>query len=209
MTADPTWKVLLIGGHSGTGKSLVARCLARRLGVGLVEVDDFRLVLERMTTPQQQPALHALLDIVSRPDASPEAVRDALIKAARTVSCALEIVVANHVATDAPTILEGDSIQPVFAAQRVFANLDVKDSVRAVFLVEGDEGQLCGNATQRQRGFGQLSAGHQCRTVRRSWLHGQWLRQEALRCGVPIVSPRPWETLEERILSAFQITTAR
>ena len=201
---SPPWKVLLIGGHSGAGKTVVARCLARRFGVGLAEVDDFRLVMERMTTPEQQPALHALLDMVSRPDATPEAVRNTLIKVARAVSVALEIVVANHVATDARTILEGDSILPDFAAQRVFANPDVKDLVRAVFLVEEDEGQLYHNATEQRRGFELLSAAHQRRCVRRSWLHGQWLRQEALRCDVLIVAPRPWETLRERILSAIE-----
>ena len=199
-----TWKVLLIGGHSGTGKSIVARCLAARFGVGLAQVDDFRLVLERMSTPEQQPTLHALLDIVSRQDASPEAVRDALIKVARTVSYALEIVVAHHVATTTAMILEGDGILPAFAAQRVFADLDVEDSVRAVFLVEEDERQLYRNAIERRRGFELLSADHQRRCVRRSWLHGQWLRQEALRYDVPIVTPRPWETLEERIISVIQ-----
>jgi hypothetical protein len=103
---------------------------------------------------------------------------------------------------------KGDSILPTFAAQRAYASLDVKDSVRAVFLVEGDERQLFHNATERRRGFERLSAAHQRRTVCRSWLHGQWLRQEAFRCGVPIVSPRLWETLEQRILSAFQIAAA-
>ncbi len=55
------WKVLLIGGHSGAGKTVVARDLAHQYGVGLAEVDDFRLALQRMTAPAQQPTLHALL----------------------------------------------------------------------------------------------------------------------------------------------------
>jgi len=93
----------------------------------LAEVDDFRLVPERMTTPEQQPELHSLLalfDIESQPWSPPGAVCDALIKVAHIMSYALEIVVANHVATDTPTIIEGDRIVPAFAAQRVLANRD-------------------------------------------------------------------------------------
>jgi hypothetical protein len=65
----------------------------------LAEVDDFRLVLERMTTPEQQPALHALLAAGSGTDLLPTAVCDSLITVAQVVPHALEIVVANHVAT--------------------------------------------------------------------------------------------------------------
>ena len=35
-----------------------------------------------------------------------------------------------------------------------------------------------------------------------SWLYGQWLRQQALHHGMPVVIPRPRETLEERIVNA-------
>jgi 2-phosphoglycerate kinase len=54
----PDWVVLLVGGASGVGKSSVAAPLARRLGVNLVEVDDFQLVLEATLAPQQLPLLH-------------------------------------------------------------------------------------------------------------------------------------------------------
>ena len=32
--------------------------LAQHFGIGITEVDDFQVLLERMTTPEQQPALH-------------------------------------------------------------------------------------------------------------------------------------------------------
>jgi hypothetical protein len=50
--------VLLIGGASGEGKSGVSYRLAQHFGVGITEVDDFQVVLERMTTPAQQPVIH-------------------------------------------------------------------------------------------------------------------------------------------------------
>jgi 2-phosphoglycerate kinase len=203
MIVSPSWKVLLIGGHSGTGKTLVSRRLAHRYAVGLAEVDDFRLVLDRMNARDQPSALRALLKLVSSPEISADVACDALSTIADTVSYALEIVVANHVATDTPTILEGDGITPAFAAQRVFANRDVEDTVRSVFLIEEDEEQLYHNGIARGRGFDLLPRADQHRFIRLSWLYGQWLRQEAVSRNLPTVAPLPWDTLEDRIINAI------
>lgn len=40
------------------GKTSVSYRLAPHFGVAITEVDDFQVMLERMTTPEQQPALH-------------------------------------------------------------------------------------------------------------------------------------------------------
>jgi 2-phosphoglycerate kinase len=207
MFAEFGWKVLLIGGHSGTGKTTAARVLAQDFGVALAQVDDFRLVLEQTSTPEQQPTLHALMNVQAA-DAAPETRCAALIAAAQTVSQALEVVVAHHVATDRPTILEGDGITPAFAAKRFFFNLDVPEgAVRAVFLVEDDEARLLRNALERGRGFEELPCARQQRQIRQSWLYGQWLKQEALHYDLPVVTSQPWETLPERIVKVLQATT--
>lgn len=39
--------------------------------------------------------------------------------------------------------------------------------------------------------------------ARARWLHGWWLSREAEQYGLPVVEPRPWETLDERILAAI------
>jgi len=203
MFAEFDWKVLLIGGHSGTGKTTVARVLAQNFGVALAQVDDFRLVLEQTSTPEQQPTLHALLDVQAA-DAAPETGCTALIAAAQMVSQALEIVVAHHVATDKPTILEGDGITPAFAAKNFFFNLNVPvGAVRVVFLIEDDEARLLRSALERGRGFESLPRARQQRQVRQSWLYGQWLKREALCYGLPVVMSQPWETLPERILKTL------
>jgi len=51
------WLVLLIGGHSGAGKSTLAAQIVRRTGAALVEADDVRMAIQRVTTPDQLPAL--------------------------------------------------------------------------------------------------------------------------------------------------------
>lgn len=103
-----------------------------------------------------------------------------------------------------PTILEGDGLLPAFAAQQVFANRHVGTSVRAVFLIEEDETCLFRGAVERGRGFESLTPAHQQRQVRVSWLYGQWLQQEAIRYGLPVVTPHPWETLAERVVDVIQ-----
>ena len=53
-----SWQVLLVGGACGSGKISVSYRLAHHFNVGITEVDDFQVILERMTTPEQQPELH-------------------------------------------------------------------------------------------------------------------------------------------------------
>ncbi|MDP9311782.1 MAG: hypothetical protein M3R24_13030 [Chloroflexota bacterium] len=190
----------MIGGHSGVGKTTVAQHLARVLGTGLGHVDDFRLVLERLTTSVQQPALHALLTLEQSMISSPTQLRDALIAVARTMSYALEIVIANHVATNAPMVLEGDGLLPELAAQRVYADVDAAHSVRTIFLIEDDEQVLFHNMIARQRGLERLPVAVQRHRVHASWLYGQWLKTEAHHHNIPIVPPRPWHTLVNRVL---------
>ena len=52
------WTILLVGGASGVGKSSVSYRLAHHYGVSITEVDDFQVILEGMTTPDQYPVLH-------------------------------------------------------------------------------------------------------------------------------------------------------
>jgi 2-phosphoglycerate kinase len=56
ISAKTTWKVLLIGGSSGVGKSSIARQLGRRFGTPWMQVDDLRLALQRsrVILPEQQ-----------------------------------------------------------------------------------------------------------------------------------------------------------
>lgn len=199
---QPPWSVLLIGGNSGIGKTMLAPKVARLYGISWLEVDDFRLVLERVTTPSEQPALHC----VARQEfwgLPPEAFRDTLIDVGRIVSQALEIVVANHDAVSRPVLLEGDTIHPTMAAKRSFAGRDVDGRVRAVFLFEPDEEVLLANMQRRSADFAAMDIEVQRRYVHGQWLYGLWLRDEAERHGLPVVEVRPYETLTARTLLAL------
>jgi 2-phosphoglycerate kinase len=206
------WKVLLIGGSSGTGKTMVAQQVARRFGASVLQADDIRLALQRITTPVQQPALHYFVEdrlVWQRPA---EALVEGWAGVANVVSRALEIVIANHIA-DAQAgavVIEGDGILPSMAAQDQFAGLKqleglgVRDLVRSVFLFEPEEQALFANMRERRRGFRDRALAEQHTQVRGSWLYGQWLRQAAQGYNLPVLTSRPWSTLVERVLAVIE-----
>lgn len=196
------WDVLLLGGSSGTGKSTVAPLLARRLGAACAQVDDFRLVMQRITAPQERPALHFFTSNMGIWSLPPDLLCERLVEVGQIVSSALEIVVAHHVATAAPIVLEGDGIMPALAAQRIIAGVDVGMRVRAVFLHEDSGEAIRAIMEARGRGFHRNTEGEQQTQARMNLLYGQWLRREAERYNLPVLPARPWETLPDRILSA-------
>ncbi|MCL2236121.1 MAG: hypothetical protein FWB98_06755 [Defluviitaleaceae bacterium] len=55
---ERNWDILLIGGASGSGKTKIARQLAKIYGVDLVRVDDFQAFAEVSTTPETFPLIH-------------------------------------------------------------------------------------------------------------------------------------------------------
>lgn len=193
--------VLLLGGSSGVGKTRLAAELARRLGIGWLSADDIRLVLQRATRGTALPTLHAFFDDLPQLDAATIATRYRAVAA--IVSDALEIIVAHHVATALPVLIEGDTILPALAAQRSFAGLAVPSAVRAVFLVEPDPVQLRQNTLDRGRGAEALPAEELEAHLGFSWQYGQWLAGEAAALHLPVVEARPYATLLTRTLSAF------
>jgi hypothetical protein len=65
-------------------------------------------------------------------------------------------------------------------------------------LYEEDEQQLLQNFLQCEP-----EHGPQAGRARVSWLYGQWLKHEAERYGLPVLSARPWDTLFDRILAVL------
>jgi 2-phosphoglycerate kinase len=201
------WRVLLIGGGSGVGKTRLARQLAQRFGVSLVLADDIRMAVQRVVTPDQHPALHYFLtqeDVWNQPI---EALLAGWIGTAEVVSQALYAVIAHHICVPdvGPIIIEGDGVLPALITQTQFAWCAAKPGdIRAVFLHEADEAVLLANMRARGRGFDMLRKMEQQVLAQGSWLYGDWLRQEAENCGVTTLDARPWETLEARVLSAIE-----
>jgi 2-phosphoglycerate kinase len=190
------WQVLLLGGASGTGKTAVSYRLAHYFGVGLTEVDDFQVLLERMTTPEQQPVLHFWRTHPAPDQLSAIEIFEQGLEVGRVMAPGLEAVIANHLEEQTPVVLEGDFIHPALAAQKVFSGIPNDGQVRAVFLYEDDEQQLLANYLQREP-----ESGPQTVRARVSWLYGQWLKQEAQRYNLLALPARPWDTVFDRIIA--------
>ncbi len=180
--------MLLLGGASGTGKTHVSYALARHFSVGITEVDDIQVALERVTTPRDQPLLHFWTTNRSAYERLGEDERLAhFVRVCREVfGPALEAVIANHLESDAPVVLEGDFILP-----ELVTAVGQPGDVRALFVTEPDEAQLARNYLARDGVAQPDRAGE-------SWRFDAWLTAECARLGVPTVAARPWDTLFER-----------
>jgi 2-phosphoglycerate kinase len=207
----PQWDVLLIGGSSGTGKTMAARELARRLGVAVLLADDVRMACQQMTTPAQQPELHFFLataDVWQRPA---EALRDGLIGIGQALMPALATIIAHHVVVKwaGPLIIEGDAILPALARPGCadllqFQGLRLQREVQALFVHEVDEEALLASMAARGRGFKEHAQDEQRTVAWMSWLYGEWLRSEATAWRLPVLAARPWDSLPERILASVE-----
>jgi len=72
-----------------------------------------------------------------------------------------------------------------------------------VFLVESEEDILFTNMLTRSRGIVERPEEELRTEARAKWLYGQWLTAEAQRYGLPVLEPRPWSTLLERLFTVI------
>ncbi|HEU5101248.1 MAG TPA: hypothetical protein VFU22_19625 [Roseiflexaceae bacterium] len=191
-----SWDVLLLGGASGTGKTSVSYRLARYFEVALTEVDDFQVILECMTTPEQQPALHYWNTHPEAAELPAERIVELQIAVGQAMLPALAAVIANHLESRTPIVLEGDFILPALLAHPSIAEHAAAGAVRAIFVTEPDEAQIVENYLRREPQYGPQHG-----RARVSWLYNQWLEQEARRYGGTVVPARPWDTVLERIVA--------
>ena len=200
--------VLLIGGASGVGKSVVANQLGLRLGASWLHLDDLRLAFQRsrVMLPERTEALYFFEETPEIWTMPPELLRDGLIGVGQVLSPALEVIIENHVDTVAPVVIEGDAILPSLLSRPTVRDRVSDGHVQAVFLVETEEEIVFANIVARGRGMGGRREAELRTEARAKWLYGQWLADEAHRYGLPVLEPRPWSTLVERIQAARSAT---
>lgn len=119
---NKTWEVLLIGGSSGIGKSHLARQLSEHYKLPHLEVDDIRIALQQVVSPEQYPQLFTF---VNNPnfyhDYDEHEFVTKLLEVGEVVWKALDALISKHVKMNEPVIIEGDGIIPKLLSQR---NLD-------------------------------------------------------------------------------------
>ncbi|MEV0275897.1 AAA family ATPase [Streptomyces sp. NPDC050610] len=195
----PGWQVVLLGGASGSGKTRLGYPLAQRHGVPLVEVDDIVEAVQAMSTPEQQPALHHWNTRPQDADLPVERVVELQLAICAAVRPAVEAVIANHLRTRVPVVIEGDYLLPALAAQRSFAGVEARTGeVRAAFVREGDVDQLVRNYQEREP-----EEGPQPHRARVSARYGDVLAEQATALGLPVIEARPWATAGERLTAGL------
>lgn len=124
-----------------------------------------------------------------------------LITIGEIMSPAIEIVIDNHVATGAPIVIEGDSIQPSLFTRPIVQKHVQSGDVRGVFLIESEEEVLYANILARRRGVEAISDAELHTEARAKWLYGLWLAEQTSHFGIPALKARPWTTLLDRMLT--------
>ncbi|GAA2060981.1 hypothetical protein GCM10009801_02980 [Streptomyces albiaxialis] len=190
----PSWTVTLVCGASGAGKSRVAVPLAARYGVPLAEADDIVTAVQALTTPRQAPLLHFWDTHPEAASWAPEKVAEQHFAVAAALRPAFEAVIADHLAFDAPVVLEGDYLVPESASGH-------GGRVRAVVVAEDDTARLTANFLEREP-----HAGDQRHRAEVSALVGARLAERAAEAGVPVVPARPWPDVRHRVHEALRAT---
>ena len=199
--AAPDWRILLIGGHSGAGKTYLANKLVHQLGISALMVDDIRIALQQVTTPSQQPDLHCFLHYQPEQWLEPELIVQDWLRVAQILLKPLSEIMAHHLVVEGsgPLIIEGDGILPALTTANSFTDNGTDPKVQAIFLVEPNEATLLNNLCQRDRNPSPSSRERHKAFARASWLFGQWLSQEASNHQIPVLTPQPRETLLARL----------
>lgn len=184
------WLITVVLGASGAGKSSVAVPLATRYGVPVCAEDDIVTAVRALTTPEQQPLLHYM---VTQPDMftwPPAKIADHHVALSEALRPGLHAVIADHIESDAPMVLEGDYLLPGMVA-------GFGPDVRAVVVHEPDAGQLAANFAIRMPG-----EDHTLRAAVSAELDRR-LVEDANRVGVPVVPGRPWHDVVDRVDAAL------
>lgn len=183
--------VTVICGASGVGKSCVARPLAVRRGVPLIETDDIVTALTALTTPDTHPDLHRWHTDAAARGWDPARVVEHTVAVAAALAPGFRAVIADHLEFHAPAVLEGDHLTPHLVLGLTGA--------RAVVISEPDEDRIVENLLAREP-----AAGPQRERARVSALYDAWLTGAAHRHGVPVVPSRPFDDVLTRVERALE-----
>lgn len=201
--SEPPWRVLLLGGPSGVGKSVAASELGRRLGIPWLEIDDLRLALQRLHArlPQRVDALYFFNETPAVWRLPPERLCNGLIAIGELLAPGVEVIIENHVESAGPIIIEGDGLLPDIVSRPMLRPFFTSRQARTAFIVESSEDALLANMMERARGLENTSAEDLRAEARAKWLFTQWIERQAQQRQLPLVASRPWATLVDRILA--------
>ncbi len=204
---DLRFRVLLIGGNSGAGKTSLARRLGAELGVSVLNAADLRVAAEAVTSPDTRPEFHFFP--YNDPAAWGRPVDD-LVEGYLAVGSAmvapLALVVMNHVANRdvGPVILEGDCVLPslgrgIRELAVSWSDAEIAAGVRWAHVVLRDEAEVLERIAGRRRGRSDLGDhGLKVNQARAVAAFGRRIEEEAIALGHRVIdggSPAAFDEL--------------
>ncbi len=189
---------ILIGGGSSSGKSVLARRLADKLGYDLLAVDDFRIAIQQVVG-REHLVNYFLQGSVFENDISE------LIKKHEEVSkivCkAIEAVIGHNVYIKNPIILEGDDLLPAF----VIDMLKKYSKGKAIFIYQLDGQIIKKNILTRARHTDDLTEEKLKKQVDFIVEDNIRIKSQAEYYNLTTISANPYESLFNRVCGKLGI----
>jgi 2-phosphoglycerate kinase len=185
-------RVYVLGGPSSVGKTTAAATIAERLSAAHLQLNTIAQASQDPRVRRFGPDVDALWRL---PAAH---VCDLLVQRGEALAAQLNATISRCSSSSSITVVEGEGVHPSLAQDHAV------DLVRFAFVLEPDQAALVQTLTRRSARFRALPAAHQHTVAQANRLYGQWLRQQAQQCRQPWVESRPWSTLPDRLVQAWQ-----
>ena len=134
--AGPTWRLLLLGGTTASGKSTSGRLVARRLGISCISADSIWKALQQATSAATHPAFHHFEPSPEVYARGPDHLAELHAEAAEAMTEALNTFIDWELHDGNRFVFEGAWITPALAARQLRS---AELLARAVFIDEPEE----------------------------------------------------------------------
>lgn len=198
-----TRQLFLIAGSAGSGKTTMAKAMARQLDAGWLQLDSIWLAMKAALG--EGPPGYNVLDIdrrMRRADEADDAVLAAHIAASNAVCCGLPTVFELELQAHERLVADGAWLLPAWVRE-----LELPDTeIHVVYVVHRTEADVEAALIARRDGL-PLRDRHRLMN-RRIFQYGVWLNHQAQAYNLPVVEALPFETLPVRALAALRTEVA-
>ena len=185
--------LVLVGGGAGTGKTTLARGLARDLDAHWLQLDTVWLAMRALAVRCPSVPSLDVPSVVGDPDLSDAEALRCFLATAEVVCDALPELLAFELGARPRLVVDGAWLLP-----SVVAGLSIPDTrTTAVVLGHRTRSDLTAALAPRLAGR-ERTARHEVGD-RRLHATGTWLVEQARRHGVPVVESLPFDDLLERV----------